>query len=87
MEKHGERGSAKILARNDYEVKWWWKYGQPAIDFIRATIEVKGELLGATLTRFMVLNGSDMQVTAECFPYGIPKPDIFRLQIDMRKAL
>jgi hypothetical protein len=100
--KKAERGSAKVfaihahdhegmsaalgIARSTYEVKWWWKYGQPAIDLIRASLEVKGEQLGSTIASLMHLNGPEVQVTAGCFPYGIPVPDVFRLELEIRKG-
>lgn len=100
--KHTERGSAKIfaieahdhqglaaalgVARGEYEIKWWWKYGQPAIDLIRASIEVKTETLGTTVSQLMQMNGRELQVTAACFPYGIPRPEVFRLEVDIRKG-
>ena len=95
--KPAERGSAKLFAldvhnhealaqaigaaRNDYEVKWWWKYGVPAIDRMLLTIEVDARQFGPTLTKFMQLNGREMQVTAECFPYGIVQPDRYRVEL------
>ena len=100
--KHPDRGSSKLfslqphdhegiatalgVARAEYQVKWWWKYGQPAIDLIRATIEVKPAQLGATVSQLMHLNGPEVQVTAQCFPHGIPRPDVFRLEVEMRKG-
>ncbi|UXI70050.1 hypothetical protein [Tahibacter amnicola] len=94
------RGSAKLFAveahdrdaitraigfaRDDYQVKWWWKYGQPAIDLVRAHFEVKAENLGPLVDHLMKMNGPDFQVTAQCFPYGIPKPDLFRIEADIR---
>jgi len=87
LEAHDHEGIARALgaARDDYTVKWWWKYGQPAIDLIKAEIEVSQAQLGRTLTQLMTLNEQGMQVTASCFPYGIPKPEVFRLQVDIRQ--
>lgn len=98
--KPAERGSAKLfslspndhdgiakalgMARDSYEVKWWWKYGQPRIDLVRAHFEVAGNALGPTVTQLMRLNGPELQVTAQCFPYGTPKPEVFRLEVDIR---
>jgi hypothetical protein len=100
--KHPDRGSSKLfslqphdhegiatalgIARAEYQVKWWWKYGQPAIDLVRATIEVRPAQLGATVSQLMHLNGPEVQVTTECFPHGMPRPDVFRLEVEMRKA-
>ena len=89
LEPHDHEGIARALgvARGDYEVKWWWKYGQPAIDRIRGSLEVKAGQLGHTVAQLMELNGRELQVTAECFPYGIPKPEVFRIEVEVSKAL
>ena len=86
LASHDHEGIAKALgiARNNYEVKWWWKYGQPRIDLIRSELQVPAQSLGQTVNQLMQLNGSDMQVTAQCFPYGIPKLDAFRVQVEIR---
>jgi hypothetical protein len=102
-EKTAQRGSAKIftiapddheelakalgLARSDYTVKWWWKYGQPAIDRIVGVIEVDSNQLGPTISGFMQMNGTNLQVTAQCFPYGIPTPEVFRVQVEILRQV
>jgi hypothetical protein len=101
--KSAERGSSKLfaidthdhealakavgLARGDYEVKWWWKYGTPVIDLLQLTIEVDGQQLGKTLSQFMQQNSREAQVTAECFPYGIVQPDRFRVELNIRNRV
>lgn len=103
IRKTADRGSAKLftlkpddhagiakalgLARSNYEVKWWWKYGQPAIDLIRAHIEVDRKQLGPVVSQLMQLNGPAMQVTAHCFPYGIPVPEWYRVELNIRNAV
>jgi len=100
--KPTHRGSAKLFAidlhnhealahaigaaRDDYEVKWWWKYGTPAIDLVRLTIEVDAKQFGGTLSKFMQQNGRAQQVTAECFPYGIVQPDRYRVELAIRNS-
>ena len=66
LETHDHEALAKAvgLARDTYEVKWWWKYGSPAIDRLGLTIEVEGTELGNTVAQFMRLNGGETQVTA-----------------------
>jgi hypothetical protein len=88
LEAHDHEGIARALgaARGEYEVKWWWKYGQPAIDLIRGSLEVKAGQLGQTVAQLMQMNGKELQVTAECFPYGIPKPEVFRVEVELRKG-
>jgi len=88
LEAHDHQGIAAALgvARSEYEVKWWWKYGQPAIDLIRANLEVRGGQLGPTVSQLMKLNSPELQVTATCFPYGIQVPDVFRVELEIRKG-
>jgi hypothetical protein len=99
MSASSKRGSAKIFAielhdhealakavgaaRDDYQVKWWWKYGTPVIDRVDLVIEVGAAQFGSTLTKFMQLNGPEAQVTAQCFPNGIPVPDNFRVGLEI----
>ncbi|MGS0997651.1 hypothetical protein ACVCL3_05270 [Rhodanobacter sp. UC4437_H4] len=88
LKPHDHAGIAKALgvARGDYEVKWWWKYGQPAIDLIQAQLEVNAKQLGPVVSQLMRLNGPTLQVSASCFPYGIPVPEWFRLEVNIRNA-
>lgn len=99
--KSAERGSAKLftvaahepdalahalgLARGEYEIKRWWKYGQPAIDLIKAEFQVSAQSLGPTVSKLLLMNSQQLQVTAEVFPYGITNPE-FRLQVNIQKA-
>ena len=86
IEPHDHEGLSKAvgLARSDYEVKWWWKYGQPAFDLVSLIIEVEGKQLGNVVSGFMKQNGRETQVTAEVFPYGIVVPDRYRLELNIR---
>jgi hypothetical protein len=78
---------AKALggARGDYTVKWWWKYGQPKIDHIRADLEIARDKLGPAISRIMEANGEKLQVTAEIFPNGMPRIDGYRVKLDVRQ--
>ena len=71
-------------AREDYQVKWWWKYGQPKIDHVRADLEIRKENFGAAIARIMAANSDKLQVTAEVFPNGMPAVDSFRVKLDIR---
>jgi hypothetical protein len=73
---HDHDALAKAIgaARSDYEVKWWWKYGQPVIDKVVLGIEVNPAQLGATVTKFMGQNNLATRITGEVFPYGIVDP-------------
>ncbi|MES1179153.1 MAG: hypothetical protein ABUL62_32865 [Myxococcales bacterium] len=86
-EKHDPEGLARALglARGDFEIKRWWKYGQPVIDRIDAEFQVGPAQLGPTVSQLMQLNGPLLEVTAECFPYGITNPE-YRLQVSLQKS-
>ena len=73
------------LAREKFEIKWWWKYGQPAIDRITASGLTKAGNLGSVIEQVMKLNGAELQVTASCFPYGVPRPDYYRIELEARR--
>lgn len=89
LKTNDHAGIAKALgmARSDYEVKWWWKYGQPAIDLIQAQLEVNTKQIGPVVGQLMQLNSPALQVTARCFPYGIPVPDLYRVEVSIRNAV
>ncbi|MGZ8283802.1 MAG: hypothetical protein ACXWUN_12750 [Allosphingosinicella sp.] len=73
-------------ARADYTVKWWWRYGQPAIDWIRADLEIPRENFARAFTQIMEANSRELQVTAEVTPQGVEKLEGFRVQVDIRQA-
>src|SRR5262245_31960012 len=89
LSQHDHVAFAKALtrARGDYEVKWWWKYGQPRIDSIHAVIEVKAAGLGNVVSDLMDLNREGVQATLEAFPYGQPKPEAFRLDVKISRGV
>lgn len=74
------------VARGSYELKWWWKYGTPAIDRIRGGMHVKPEHIGETLKQFLDLNTREVQVGAEVFPLGIVNPDMFQVHLELRRT-
>jgi hypothetical protein len=71
---HEALAQAIGLARDTYEVKWWWWFGQPVIDRLELGVEVTRPQLGATVAKFMDQNGQNLRVTSEVFPYGIINP-------------
>jgi hypothetical protein len=73
-------------AREDYEVKWWWRYGQPAIDRVVADLIIPRENFARAFTRIMEANSRQLQVTAEVFPQGAEQLDGYRVTLDMRQA-
>ena len=72
-------------ATNDYTVKWWWKYGQPKIDHVRADLEIPREKFGPAIARIMEASGPKLQVTAQIAPQGVDRVDSFRVTLDMRQ--
>ena len=77
IKAHDHEALAKAvgLARGDYEVKWWWKYGTPQIDKIYLGIEINNVAqLGTTVAGFMSQNTQATRITGEVFPYGITNP-------------
>jgi hypothetical protein len=82
---HEELAKAITGSREGYKVLRWWKYGQPAIDLIKGTIEVAPENAGAVIQNFIGHHGKEVQVTLEVFPYGIPFPDIVRLDVVLER--
>lgn len=67
---HEALAKAVGLARGDYEIKWWWKYGQPAPDWIRLVLEVSAEKVGDTVGQILKQNNPVTLVTTEVSPYG-----------------
>jgi hypothetical protein len=82
---HEELARALGFARAEFEIKRWWKYGQPAIDLIEAELQVSSSNVGSTVARLMQLNAPNLQVITECFPFGITNPE-FRLQVTLQKV-
>lgn len=82
-----ELNKALAEARQSYKVLRWWKYGQPAIDLIKATIQVKTEDVGSTVQDIMSINGGAIQATAECFPFGIPFPEGIFINVALERQV
>lgn len=75
-------GEAVGRAQESYKVLRWWKYGQPAIDRIRTTLDVatadSGRLIQDILNS---AGGNRANIILEAFPYGLPKLD--RTQVNV----
>jgi hypothetical protein len=87
----GANDTAKLAealgaAQEDYSVKWWWRYGQPAIDRIKADLIIPRENFARAFTALMEANSRELQVTAEVFPQGVDKVDGFRVSLDIQQA-
>lgn len=78
---------ALSLAADEYTIKRWWKYGQPAIDLIRAVIEVEPANFAKVADSLIGLHGQNVQVKFEVFPYGIVAPDLLRLDLALERSV
>jgi hypothetical protein len=80
---HEGLAKAVGLARNDYEVKWWWKYGQPAIDWLHLVIEVSPEKVASTVGQLLKQNNAKTLVTTNVSPYGTG----YQVEVNVRTSL
>lgn len=75
-------GQAVARGGESYKVLRWWKYGQPAIDRIKATLEVPTMESGRLIQDILgSAGGNGANIILEAFPYGLPKLD--RTQVDV----
>jgi hypothetical protein len=89
IKTHDHEALAKAvgLARENYEVKWWWWRGQPAFDRLELGLEVSRAQLGATVAKFMDQNSLGLRVTSEVFPYGIINPGyLVKLNVEQHQG-
>ena len=101
MKKSKSRGSDKLgalapealhkaigIARDSYKLERWWKYGQPGFDRLAATLNVTNIAeAGNVLTSLIGQHGSAAQITFEGFPYGIPKLDGIRINVQIDRPV
>jgi hypothetical protein len=72
------------LARESYKIERWWKYGQPKIDRIGATLNVTNiDEAGKVFAGLVSQHGSAAQIRFEGFPYGTPILEGVRIQLRM----
>jgi len=75
-------------AKESYRLERWWKYGQPAIDRITATVDVTNVAsAGPIISNLIGLQGQQRQVGVVVFPYGIPVIDGVRLEVSIDEAI
>lgn len=60
-----------ISRKYDVKIFDWRQFGQPAIDGIAGTFQVKPELAGKLLEDIFALD-NDLRLHWEVFPYGVP---------------
>ena len=85
-EKQISRAVEEARATGLRIVRWWW-FGQPAIDQIIATLQVDRPSLGPTVERLAGMHSGAMQVNLDVFPYGIPAPDFFHVNVAVKRNL
>ena len=75
-------GEAVARGQETYQVLRWWKYGQPRIDRVLATLDV------ATIDSGMLIQeilgsaaGNRANISLEAFPYGLPKLDRTQVKV------
>lgn len=75
------------LARSSYKIERWWKYGQPRIDRIAATLNVPSiDDASKVITDLIGKHGTGYQINLDVFPYGIPKLDGVRVNVNIDQA-
>jgi hypothetical protein len=76
------------LARESYKIERWWKYGQPKIDRIGATLNVTniGEA-GKVFSGLISQHGNAAQIRFKGFPYGTPILDGVRIEVQIDQAV
>ena len=82
-----ELNQAVTAARGEYTVKRWWKYGQPAIDLIKGTIDVTAASAGTVIQDLLNLHGQEIQVNLDVFPYGITNPEGVYVNVTLERKL
>jgi hypothetical protein len=74
-------------ARESYTIKRWWKYGQPAIDRVKAVLDVKEVAsAGAVVGNLIKMHNQKSQVGVLVFPYGVPVIDGVRIELEIDQA-
>ena len=78
----GELSEAVAGAQQTYQVLRWWKYGQPAIDRIKTTLDVPTTASGILIQDILnSAGGNRANIILDAFPYGLPKLD--RVQVNV----
>ena len=85
-DNHSELAEALGTARNTYQVKWWWKYGTPVIDYIHGGFQVKPEDIAGTIQQVLRLNSDRLRVNFDVFPIGVVQIDGYQLSMQLRQA-
>ena len=74
-------------ARESYKILRWWKYGQPQIDRIKATLDVGHESAGSLIQDILNSGGGNLKtsVLLDAFPYGLPKIEGVQINVTFER--
>lgn len=80
--------SALAAAQDNYKVERWWKYGQPAVDLVKAELNVTNfAATGQLVQQLVSLTRSGIRVNVEVFPYGIINPEGARVNVAIEEEV
>ena len=83
-----ELSKSVAKGRETYVIKRWWKYGQPQIDRIKATLEIQPEFAGQVMQDILGAGGGGTaNVILEAFPYGLPKVDAVQVNVTFERDI
>jgi hypothetical protein len=75
-------------ARESYKILRWWKYGQPQIDRIKATLDVESQAAGSLIQDILNSGGNQKaSVILDAFPYGLPRIDRVQVNVTFEREL
>ncbi|HZE72197.1 MAG TPA: hypothetical protein VE135_22035 [Pyrinomonadaceae bacterium] len=76
-------------ARESYRILRWWKYGQPQIDRIKATLDVRTDLAGSVIQDILNAGGGNQRasVILDAFPYGLPKVEGVQVNVTFEREI
>ena len=82
-------GKAVTSARESYKVLRWWKYGQPQIDRIKATLDVQSDAAGSLLQDILNAGAGSQRanVILDAFPYGTPRVDRVQINVTFEREI
>jgi|SRR5208283_501552 len=70
----------QVAEKNNMNIPWWEKYGQPAFDRVTAVFEGPAGNAGSVVQQVLAVKGLTAQV--RLFPYGIPALTTVRIEIE-----
>ena len=75
-------GEAVARGQEGYQILRWWKYGQPRIDRVVATLDVATIDSGMLIQEILgSASGNRANIILEAFPYGLPKLDSTQVNV------